>query len=359
MATLILSFGPLSRLPALGRSLIIGLVFGVVMFLARRPMPMCCPGPRRRWMAVRGLRSWRGPGRSAALVTFAIAALARLALDGPNVVPGLVFLAGFALVGLMARAAEARGPFGHVSTRALVICLAGYLVVQLLPRSFPVIIRGEADLRGGCALIFLTGDRVGAILVTAGVTDMPPRLQPRPAALESLPAAHRNRPCRRPHRHIRGRARHRARRLRPGDVAALRAGAGAGPAVGLGRAHPPRGPRRLAEGLAQARAGAQGGQVEFRYQGRWLRNRILAHWFTEAATEGQPARIMGVHVDLTEIRAREAQLRTQTAIANTAQKDAAIGKLSGGIAHDFNNILAVILGNLELLALREDARRKR
>ncbi|MBG6119464.1 MULTISPECIES: PAS domain-containing protein [unclassified Sphingobium] len=52
---------------------------------------------------------------------------------------------------------------------------------------------------------------------------------------------------------------------------------------------------------------------------------------------------LGVQNDVTERRELEARLRE-------SQRMEAIGKLSGGIAHDFNNILALILGNAELIA---------
>ncbi|PCD02174.1 hybrid sensor histidine kinase/response regulator [Sphingomonas spermidinifaciens] len=52
---------------------------------------------------------------------------------------------------------------------------------------------------------------------------------------------------------------------------------------------------------------------------------------------------MGTQTDVTERRDLEARLRE-------SQRMEAIGKLSGGIAHDFNNILALILGNAEIIA---------
>ncbi len=52
---------------------------------------------------------------------------------------------------------------------------------------------------------------------------------------------------------------------------------------------------------------------------------------------------VGVQVDVTYRLMLEASLRE-------SQKMEALGKLSGGIAHDFNNILALILGNAEIVA---------
>ncbi|SOC15295.1 ATP-binding protein [Rhodobacter maris] len=49
-----------------------------------------------------------------------------------------------------------------------------------------------------------------------------------------------------------------------------------------------------------------------------------------------------IHMDVTEARATQSQLLH-------AQKLETVGQLTGGIAHDFNNILAVIIGNFNIL----------
>ncbi|MEY8144475.1 response regulator [Falsihalocynthiibacter sp. CO-5D18] len=49
-----------------------------------------------------------------------------------------------------------------------------------------------------------------------------------------------------------------------------------------------------------------------------------------------------------EVRA-EQEARRQTEIAQQAERQKSIGQLTGGVAHDFNNILAIIMGNLEIM----------
>jgi PAS domain S-box-containing protein len=67
--------------------------------------------------------------------------------------------------------------------------------------------------------------------------------------------------------------------------------------------------------------------------------------------DGRIAGIFGISHDVTELRtANEALERTREALFRS-QKMEAVGQLTGGLAHDFNNVLAVILGNLELLRL--------
>ncbi|MEJ5360383.1 MAG: PAS domain S-box protein [Desulfobacterales bacterium] len=64
-----------------------------------------------------------------------------------------------------------------------------------------------------------------------------------------------------------------------------------------------------------------------------------------------PVGLRGVVIDLTEIRQAEEERKRLEIQLQQAQKMEAIGTLAGGVAHDFNNILAVIIGNANLLEL--------
>ena len=65
--------------------------------------------------------------------------------------------------------------------------------------------------------------------------------------------------------------------------------------------------------------------------------------------DGNSLGVYGISHDITELRdAHQTIEKTQEALFRS-QKMEAVGQLTGGLAHDFNNILAIILGNIELL----------
>jgi PAS domain S-box-containing protein len=61
-----------------------------------------------------------------------------------------------------------------------------------------------------------------------------------------------------------------------------------------------------------------------------------------ADADGSERYVLGIVRDITEQKSLETQLRH-------IQRMDAVGRLTGGIAHDFNNILAIIVGNADLL----------
>jgi len=71
----------------------------------------------------------------------------------------------------------------------------------------------------------------------------------------------------------------------------------------------------------------------------WVRE----HGDVERDGEGRRRNVSGTLQDISPYRRLEEQLIQ-------SQKMEALGQLTGGISHDFNNLLAVVLGNLDLLA---------
>ena len=65
--------------------------------------------------------------------------------------------------------------------------------------------------------------------------------------------------------------------------------------------------------------------------------------------DGTVLGLYGISHDITELRKAHEKLEQTREALFRVQKMEAVGQLTGGIAHDFNNILAVIIGNIELL----------
>jgi PAS domain S-box-containing protein len=78
---------------------------------------------------------------------------------------------------------------------------------------------------------------------------------------------------------------------------------------------------------------------------RWIRDIGSA----ELDADGKPFRLLGVLMDITDIKQAELDHEALQAQLQQSQKMELVGQLAGGIAHDFNNILTAIQGNTDLI----------
>ena len=78
---------------------------------------------------------------------------------------------------------------------------------------------------------------------------------------------------------------------------------------------------------------------------------VATRWILE---EGEPTGVHGIARDITERREREEATSRFREQLYEAEKLRALGEMAAGVAHNFNNLLTIVLGNAELINMREE-----
>ena len=103
--------------------------------------------------------------------------------------------------------------------------------------------------------------------------------------------------------------------------------------------------------LAEAERPSGEGRAAMQFENRYRRKDAGWVWLSWTVSS-KGGRFYAVARDITNDKARQADLELAHEALRQSQKMEAMGQLTGGVAHDFNNLLTPIVGSLDLLRRR-------
>jgi PAS domain S-box-containing protein len=91
--------------------------------------------------------------------------------------------------------------------------------------------------------------------------------------------------------------------------------------------------------------------TEYRFRNKAGSYVWIASWaaVVSRTEKGEPARAIGVSLDITEDKRTLAEKEALEAKVQASRRLEALGTLAGGVAHDFNNLLTILVGSLGVL----------